>query len=512
MKKLNVTNQLILLMLTMGLMGTGVGIFGIQKIAESNANLNMVLEQAFLPFQDLKNIESHLISSIKKELNKAIMNEITAQTAVNQIETEMDASEKMLRNFRSSSDFPNELDPLQKALEEIQKTKSHVKIWANYQQKDPTNAQKYLFDIEQSLELLQIDFEKLMALQIQKASNISQNNQNNFKKAKVYFAIILLIGLAVSMIMALTILIGIKKSLKSTINLIRKIASGDLSTKIVRRGGSDFSALFENLRDLSDKFTEVIALSQLTANNISITAEELSSGAQSISDGANQQAASVEELAASMEQINSRIQENTDNTLAAKKISLKVVNDVELGNENVKLTLEAIKSIAAKISIISDIAFQTNILALNAAVEAARAGEHGKGFGVVAAEVGKLAERSKAAAVEINKLSQSGVSLALESKRVLVEFVAEISETSSLVSKITTANLEQNTGIQQINQTVQLLNQITQQNAAASEEMATVSEQMSVHAQLMKDSIQYFKFQSKEKLATNKFLNAKNKS
>jgi methyl-accepting chemotaxis protein len=187
------------------------------------------------------------------------------------------------------------------------------------------------------------------------------------------------------------------------------------------------------------------------------------------------------------------ILQNAENAKVTENISAKVEKDILDGKEKVDRTVKSIKEIAEKISIIGDIAFQTNILALNAAVEAARAGEHGRGFGVIAAEVGKLAERSKVAALEIDRLTKVSVSSAEDAVIIMNKIVPEVQKTSALIREIVVAGVEQHTGADQINMAIQQLNQVTQQNAAASEELATNAEELSAQAENLQKAVSFFK-------------------
>ena len=156
-------------------------------------------------------------------------------------------------------------------------------------------------------------------------------------------------------------------------------------------------------------------------------------------------------------------------------------------------TVDAMKQIAKKISIIDDIAYQTNLLALNAAIEAARAGEHGKGFAVVAAGVRKLAERSQVAAQEISEVAGSSVQLAEKAGALLQTMVPSIKKTADLFQEIAAASQEQSSGVAQINSAMNQLSQLTQQNASSSEELAATSEEMSGQAQQLQETMGFFK-------------------
>jgi methyl-accepting chemotaxis protein len=200
-----------------------------------------------------------------------------------------------------------------------------------------------------------------------------------------------------------------------------------------------------------------------------------------------------------MEQMASNIKQNADNAQQTEKIALKAAQDAREGGKAVAETVGAMKEIAAKITIVEEIARQTNLLALNAAIEAARAGEHGKGFAVVASEVRKLAERSQTAAAEISKLSRSSVDVAEKAGEMLGRIVPDIQRTAELVQEINAASNEQNSGAEQINKAIQQLDQVIQQNASATEETASTSEELSSQSEQLLESIGFFKIDNNGK-------------
>ncbi len=305
--------------------------------------------------------------------------------------------------------------------------------------------------------------------------------------------VILIVAVLTAVGVATWIILSITRSISKAKESIQAIAEGDLTVKIDTTSKDEIGDMLQHLQSMVMKLKDVIGYVISASDNIASASYQMSSSSQQVSQGATEQAASAEEVSSSMEEMASNIQQNTENAQQTEKIALQAAEDIKEGSQAVNQTVDSMKIIAEKISIIGEIARQTNLLALNAAVEAARAGEHGKGFAVVAAEVRKLAERSQLAATEIDALSKSSVTIAEKSGKLLEQIVPNISRTSRLVQEITASSIEQNSGAEQVNSAIQQLNQVIQQNAAASEEMATSSEELSSQAESLKDAISFFK-------------------
>ena len=495
MKNLNVSTKLVILIVTMGIMGLFVGIFGINKIKQTNDKLEYVFKKSLIPFQYLKTISDEYAVQLPKTINKIYSGEYSWLAGKERIEKSLELTNRQWTDYKKLSKDENESRLVTEL--ELQFISAQANI-GNLRHillsRDSAALDRYSSqNISNVIMPISKKIHELSEYQIEKASVIYETSLINYRNAVITFIIILFLGVFLSMIMAVYILRGINGSLSQANDTISKMANGDLTFEIEEQADYDFGRLINNIILLSKKLKEILVSAQMASANIAITSNEMSSNSQQVSQGATEQAASVEEMAASMEEISSNIQQNTDNAQKTKRISSKAATEIQEGSQNIKITVDSMQTIAEKISIIGEIAFQTNILALNAAVEAARAGEHGKGFGVVAAEVGKLAERSKIAAAEIDELSKSGVDIAEKSRDMLKIFVPRIEETSELVEEISTASLEQNAGVDQINDAIQMLNQVTQQNAASSEEMATVSEELAAQAEQLKNTIAFFK-------------------
>jgi methyl-accepting chemotaxis protein len=299
-----------------------------------------------------------------------------------------------------------------------------------------------------------------------------------------------LIGAAIA---AVYISLTVSKGLNRASEAVKGVADGDLTKSVEITTRDEIGDLLGHVNIMIERLRGVVADAISASENVSAGSQELSATAEQMSQGATEQASAAEQASASMEEMAANIKQNADNATQTEKIARQSAIDAETSGKAVAKAVDAMQTIAEKITIVQEIARQTDLLALNAAVEAARAGEHGRGFAVVASEVRKLAERSQTAAAEISAVSTDTVKAAQSAGEMLTSLVPDIRKTAELVAEISAACREQDIGSSQINEAIQQLDKVTQQNASASEEMSATSEELAAQAEELQASIAFFR-------------------
>ena len=266
--------------------------------------------------------------------------------------------------------------------------------------------------------------------------------------------------------------------------------------KVVDNYKDDMKLLMESINLLGKELGSSAKNNYDNGETLEESASTMTNSMNNLAEKANEQAASLEETAAALEEITSITRNNTQNATKMATLGQVVKKSVLSGEELASKTAssmdeinEKVKAINSAITVIDQIAFQTNILSLNAAVEAATAGEAGKGFAVVAQEVRNLANRSAEAAKEIKNLVEEANIKTNDGKLISSDMIEgykelnkNISETINIIEDVSAASKEQMLGIEQINQTVNILDRVTQENAFESNQIKEISQSVSTLA------------------------------
>lgn len=329
----------------------------------------------------------------------------------------------------------------------------------------------------------------------------------------------------------------VNKPLRATVDLLKDVAEGDgdLTQRLVITSEDEVGEVSKWFNIFVDKIHDLILQVKTNASQLSSAVTEIASSAEQSKQGAENQTSKTNEMATSVEEMTSTIVESSQNAASAAESAKKASIAAETGGNVVAETIEGMKAIAKSvtesaqtigelgkrseeigeiISVIDDIADQTNLLALNAAIEAARAGEQGRGFAVVADEVRKLAERTTKATTEIatmikeiqettaeavtsmeegTKQVEAGSELAGKAGDSLSEIVGVVNEVVSVIEQIATASEEQSSASEEISTNVGSVATIAQESAQGADQMASAAEQLNRQSEELGHLVGQFK-------------------
>ncbi len=267
----------------------------------------------------------------------------------------------------------------------------------------------------------------------------------------------------------------IGKNTNNILDILKSFSELDFTNEIK----NDKAKIPVSLNNVNKLITQMLIENKSNGLTLEKSSNILMKNVESLSSASNETAVSLEETAAALEEITSNISSNTENIIQMSSYTNELTGSTNIGKKLASKTTismdeinQEVNAINEAITVIDQIAFQTNILSLNAAVEAATAGEAGKGFAVVAQEVRNLASRSAQAASEIKTLVETATVKANNGKEIADKMIegynglnSNVNKTIELISNIEMASKEQLKGVEQINKAINALDKQTQKNA-----------------------------------------------
>lgn len=326
--------------------------------------------------------------------------------------------------------------------------------------------------------------------------------------------------------------------LEGILEVVTSMSTGDITNTVDMKTlnpENEIGILASNLNKMSVSMKDLINNISQSSNQMASSSEELSSTAEQMSRGMQQQTTQTSQIASATEEMSATVLEVARNTQSASSSANEASLTAKKGGEVVTRAINGMMSIAATVgqsartigdlgkssdqigkivSVINNIADQTNLLALNAAIEAARAGEQGRGFAVVADEVRKLAEKTTKATTEIAAMIENiqndtvaavqamdagtkevaeGVNLANQAGESLHVIIGTVDSVNDMIRQIATATEEQSAASEHISMGIEEIARVTRETSEGSDQTAKASHELSRKATELRKLVGQFK-------------------
>ncbi len=371
----------------------------------------------------------------------------------------------------------------------------------------------------------------------------AESNQEKSAALTIHSRTVVMLGLGLTIIAIVVlcgwlIIRGITGPLKETVDVLEKVAEGNLTTRLELDSKDELGQMSEALNHTIEKIGAALQSITLGAERLASASEEISASATQQAAGSDTQKDQTHQVATAMTEMSSTVVQISENSSKAAEAARKASETAREGGKIVEQTLAKMREIANSvgdtarkvealgkssnqigqiIGVIDDIADQTNLLALNAAIEAARAGEQGRGFAVVADEVRKLAERTSKATKEIATMIQSiqqetksavvamesgmkqveaGVETTTQAGSSLHEIIQSAEQVGDMVTHIATAATEQSSATEEVNASIEQIAKITAETAEGSQQSAKACHDLSSLALDLQNVVSQFKIET----------------